>query len=65
MKGDSPICRMEGYHRCGSTNTSYCVDEELLCDKFPHCLDESDEDESCLNRNNKFFEFYSYNFIFM
>jgi hypothetical protein len=41
---------MEGYHRCGSTNTSYCIDEELLCDKFPHCLDESDENESCINR---------------
>ncbi len=49
--GDSPVCKMDGYHRCGS-NTSYCVDEELMCDKFPHCIDESDEMESCGSRMN-------------
>jgi hypothetical protein len=42
--GDSPICRKDGYHRC-STNTSMCIDEDLLCDKFTQCPNDSDEDQ--------------------
>lgn len=47
-EGDSPVCKLEDYHRCGS-NKSICIDQDLLCDKFPHCMNESDESEACGN----------------
>ncbi|RNA33360.1 hypothetical protein BpHYR1_000335 [Brachionus plicatilis] len=40
--GNSEMCRRQGFYRC-SSNTSMCIDEKLMCDKFPHCPNYSDE----------------------
>ena len=42
FRGSSPICKKDKYFRCG-TNTSICIDDDLTCDKYPHCPDEEDE----------------------
>ncbi|CAF0941019.1 unnamed protein product [Brachionus calyciflorus] len=41
-EGNSPVCRKPNYFRCES-NKSICIDENLTCDKFPHCPTDRDE----------------------
>lgn len=49
--GNSLICREKNFYRCGS-NSSDCIDENLICDKFPHCPNDIDE-KSCEETNGK------------
>lgn len=41
---------MESQFRC--LDDSRCIDEDLLCDEFSHCQDNSDE-ENCLIRDQR------------
>lgn len=47
MKGDTELCSdLDRFHRCGS-NTSDCIDKVFMCDHYPQCVEESDENLDC------------------
>jgi len=48
IKGNNEICGdADKFHRCGSSNTSDCVDKVFVCDKYTQCPDGTDEFEDC------------------
>jgi len=55
--GDTKLCTDESrYFRCGSTNTSYCIDKKFVCDHYPHCVDGEDEAIDCEEYGKQIFE---------